>query len=153
MNKLLYGLLGLVVIGCGVMAYKLFHHEDVVMVKILSATANYKTVKVSHQSCHDVVSNYKVKNPNRNFFNGIFDSKNHPKYINKQSVSQKCDIVASESEVLQNYTMQYQVKHAIESAIVQNQPTIGMEIPLVDLQQYITSLNESSVRACLLSLK
>lgn len=123
-------------------AYKALGHnssDEEVMAKIVAVTPNYKTIQIPRQSCNDVVTSKKVKNPNRNFFNGMFDSKNHPEYITQTSSKQVCKDTYTESQVLLNYTMQYQVKNVVESMIVQNPPAVNMIIPLSQLQMYVES--------------
>lgn len=144
-NKILIGVAAVAAIGLGYFAYKnLTHHDEVLMAQIVAVTPNYSTIQIPSENCQNVVTNKKVKNPNRNFFNGIFDSKNHPEYVTQSSSKRVCSTSYTESQVLQNYTIQYQVKNVVESIITQQQPpAVGTMIPVEQLQMFINA-NESA---------
>ncbi|RTL00709.1 MAG: hypothetical protein EKK57_06520 [Proteobacteria bacterium] len=144
-NKILIGGILVVAAGLGYFAYSnLTHHDEIVMAKIVAVTPNYSTIQIPTENCQNVVTSKKVKNPNRNFFNGIFDSKNHPEYVTQNSSKRVCSTSYAESQVLENYTLQYQVKNVVESLVTQQQPpAVGTMMPVEQLQMFINT-NESS---------
>jgi uncharacterized protein YcfJ len=97
---------------------------------------NYSTINISTQECKDVTVTKQVKNPNSGFFSNLFDSKNHPKYIEQKNSKQVCKMVVSESQVINNYVIKYQFKDYIESMLVESPPALNSEMPLAQLQQY-----------------
>jgi hypothetical protein len=111
------------------------------MVKIIAINANYKTIQIPGVFCHDVTTEKKVKNKNRNFFNGLFDSKNHPEYITRRSMHKVCETNYTESRLLENYTIHYKFKNFVESMQVKQAPQLNSIIPLIQLQLYQESSN------------
>jgi uncharacterized protein YcfJ len=109
------------------------------MAKVVAITPNYTTIQIPGQSCHNVVTSKQVKNPNRNFFNGVFASKSHPEYITQSSSKEVCETTYTESQVLQNYTMEYQIGNSVESTIVTNPPALNSVMSVSELQQYLES--------------
>lgn len=144
-SKALITIVVLAIIGAGAFAYKEFMGKDdeILMAKIVAVNPNYATIQIPTTKCHDETTSKQVANPNRNFINGLFDSKNHPKYVTKTSTKQVCEQVNLESQVLTNYTVQYQVKNNLESMIVQNPPQINALIPVSQLQLYVESANNT----------
>lgn len=132
-------LLLLVVIG--LLLWHKKNSDTPTMVTIISVTPNYTSIQVPTTECRDVTVSKQVKNPNSNFFNNLFDSKNHPKYIQQNSKKRECNTVMTESQVISNYTINYQVANYVESMIVQTPPAVNSVMPLTALQQY---QNESS---------
>ena len=106
------------------------------MVTIISVTPNYSSIQIPTTQCRDVTVTKQVKNPNSNFFNNLFDSKSHPKYIQQNSKKRECGTVMTESQVISNYTINYQIANYVESMVVQTPPAVNSVMPLTALQQY-----------------
>lgn len=143
LSKMVIGILIIAIIAAGAFAYKQFagKTDEVLMAKIVAVIPNYSTIQIPTTKCRDETTSKQVVNPNRNFINGLFDSKNHPKYVTKTSTKQVCSQENIESQILTNYTVQYQVKDALESMIVQNPPQVNMVMPVSQLQLYVESNN------------
>ena len=75
-------------------------------------------------------------NKNENFFNHLFDSKNHPKYVTEHSSKQECETAYQESQVQSGYILKYEYKGYVESMLVANPPAVNSEMPLSELQRY-----------------
>lgn len=106
------------------------------MVTIVSVTPNYTAIQIPTTQCRDVTVSKQVKNPNSNFFNNLFDSKSHPKYIEQNSKKRECNTVMTESQIINNYTINYQVANYIESMVIQTPLAVNSVMPLTALQQY-----------------
>lgn len=140
LNYVIYSAIVAVVAIGGFVGYKALHKpQTIVMAKVVAITPNYTTIQIPGQSCHNVVTSKQVKNPNRNFFNGMFASKSHPEYITQSSSKEVCETTYTESQVLQNYTMEYQIGNSVESTIVTNPPALNSVMPVSELQQYLES--------------
>ncbi len=117
-------------------------------VTIVAVTPNYSMIKVPSQNCRNVTTTKSVKNPNSGFFSSMFDSKNHPKYIQQSSSKRVCEQSYRESQVIDNYTISYQFKHYVESMVVATPPLLNQTMRLTDLQKYqiqaVESTNQSS---------
>ncbi|MDD3266810.1 MAG: hypothetical protein PHC75_06500 [Burkholderiales bacterium] len=137
-KKILIGLIGLLVIVGGLI-YKANSHDDL-LATVVSVEPNYKAIQIESKDCHNITSHEQVKNPNRTFWNGMFDSSKHPKYLTKETSHVVCHETSKESEVLQYYTVQYKIKNAVNTIIVRdNPPAVNIEIPLSQLQSYMES--------------
>lgn len=112
-------------------------------VTIVAVTPNYSTIKIPSQSCKIVTTSKSVKNPDSGFFSSMFDSKNHPKYIQQSSSKRVCQQSYIESQVINNYTISYRFKQFVESMIVITPPPLNQVMHLTDLQKYqnVESMN------------
>lgn len=123
-----------------VFAYNAFFKRGELTATIVSVEPNYKAIRVANQDCHNVTTRKQVKNPDRTFWNGMFDSSKYPKYLTKETSNVVCHDVYSESEVLQYYTVEYKIKNATESMIVRsNPPEVNTIMTLPQLQSYMES--------------
>lgn len=110
------------------------NEDDNPLITIVSVTPNYSTIQVPSQSCKTVTNTKMVKNPNSGFFSSVFENK--PKYIKQSSNKQVCQEIMTESQVINNYTISYQIKSFVESMVVQTPPAVNTQMPLTALQQY-----------------
>ena len=128
-----------VILAIAVLAYliQLKSANEVTMVKVIAINPNYSTVQIPQNTCKDVTTTKMVKNKNSNFFSNLFDSKSHPKYVAEKDSKHVCQTVDVESQIINNYTIKYQVKDFIESMQVQTPPPLNVEMPLTELQRYV----------------
>lgn len=138
-NKKILFVIVVVIVVVAALVYKATSRDNL-SAKILSVEPNYKTIKVENKDCHNVSSHVQVKNPERTFWNGMFDSSKYPKYITKETPRVVCHDSYTESQVLQYYTVKYQIKNAVDTIIVRNTPPlVNTEITLAQLQSYMES--------------
>ncbi len=127
-----------IIFGC-VIGYFVWQHfqsneDDNPIITIIAVTPNYSTIQIPSQSCKTVTNTKLVKNPKAGFFGRVFEGK--PEYIKQSSNKQVCQDIMTESQVIDNYTISYQIKNFVESMIVQNPPALHSQMPLTALQQY-----------------
>lgn len=126
-----------VVIIAGTLVYLNMEKKDApLMAKIISVNPNMVPIHLPGLSCNNVTVQKTVKNKDRTFFNGIFDSKNHPKYITQKSTRRVCKTIYVESQVQQGFNVSYEVGDVLESMLVENPPHANTTVPLSELHIY-----------------
>ncbi len=134
---------GMVAIGAGVFFYA--HNDSPPKATILSVNPNIVEVPVSQEECHTQTYTTTVKNPNRNFFNGMFDSSNHPKYIQQQHERQLCQKAVSEKKTQQGYVVEYQIGKHNASMIAISAPQVGSQMSIIELDHLAETDSNTAV--------
>lgn len=110
--------------------------DEPLMAKIISVNPNMVPVHLPSLSCNNITVQNTVKNKDRTFFNGLFDSKNHPKYVTQKSTKRVCKTIYIESEVQQGFNVNYEIGDIVESMLVENPPHANTTVPLSELHIY-----------------
>ena len=138
-NNMLLSIFAVGIAAVGTSLFIFAHHDSVPLAKITSVKPNMVKLVTAQQQCADEVYDVAVKNPKRNFINGIFDSKNNPKYIDQKRQKQRCKMVEVESEVQQGFAVAYQINNNPSTIILKSAPEVGAEISLVALDSMAES--------------